>query len=217
VRARLLDAHGTERGTAEGAEATIAVPSAHLWRPGEGYQYALVVELSDAEGLVDSYRQLFGIRTVEVRGTDFLVNGTPFYFRGFGMHEDHAVLGKGQENAAMVHDFALLERYANPRIRHLLRQIAADGSQKVPIRILPTVRAELARGAVPTGAARVLAAWVCHLRGLGAPVADVAADEFVALAAGDLDDAVARVLERLGVDDSRVRASASALAHELER
>ena len=41
---------------------------------------------------------------------------------------------------------ALLERYANPRIRHLLRQIAADGSQKLPIRILPTVRAELAAG-----------------------------------------------------------------------
>ena len=62
---------------------------------------------------------------------------------------------------------ALLTRYANPRIRHLLGQIAADGSQKLPIRVLPTVRAELARGQVPTGAARALAAWVCHLRGLG--------------------------------------------------
>ena len=46
---------------------------------------------------------------------------------------------------------ALLDRFANPRIRHLLAQIAADGSQKVPIRILPTVRAELAGGNVPTG------------------------------------------------------------------
>ena len=56
---------------------------------------------------------------------------------------------------------------------------------------------------------RVLAAWVCHLRGRGAPVADVAADEFVALAAGDLDDAVGRVLGRLGVDDPQVRAAAA--------
>jgi fructuronate reductase len=110
---------------------------------------------------------------------------------------------------------ALLERYANPRIRHLLRQIAADGSQKVPIRILPTVRAELARGQVPTGAARVLAAWVCHLRGRGAPVNDVAADEFTALAAGELDDAVRRVLGRLDADDERLRAAVVALAREL--
>jgi len=110
---------------------------------------------------------------------------------------------------------ALLERYANPRIRHLLAQIAADGSQKVPIRILPTVRADLAAGHVPTGAARVLAAWVCHLRGRGAPVTDVAAEEFTALAAGDLDDAVSRVLTRLGADDPRLLAVVTDLAREL--
>ena len=111
---------------------------------------------------------------------------------------------------------ALLTRYANPRIRHLLGQIlAADGSQKLPIRVLPTVRAELARGQAPTSAARVLAAWVCHLRGLGAPVADVAADELIPLAAGDLDDAVRRVLSRLGVDDARQAAAVADLAREL--
>jgi fructuronate reductase len=110
---------------------------------------------------------------------------------------------------------ALLQRYANPRIRHLLRQIAADGSQKVPIRILPTVRAELGQGRVPTGAARVLAAWVCHLRGQGAPVNDVAAEEFTALAAGELADAVRRVLGRLDADDDRLRAEVTALAREL--
>jgi fructuronate reductase len=113
---------------------------------------------------------------------------------------------------------ALLERYANPRIRHLLRQIAADGSQKVPIRILPTVRAELADGRVPTGAARVLAAWVCHLRGQGAPVADVAAEEFTALAAGELDDAVDRVLARLGATDAtdaQLTTEVTTLAREL--
>jgi beta-glucuronidase len=111
VRARLLDADGTQCGTIEGAAATIELPSAQLWRPGAGYQYALVIELVDtASGaLVDSYRQLVGIRTIEVRDTEFLINGKPFYFTGFGMHEDHAVLGKGQENAAMVHDFELLK------------------------------------------------------------------------------------------------------------
>jgi fructuronate reductase len=110
---------------------------------------------------------------------------------------------------------ALLERYANPRIRHLLRQIAADGSQKVPIRILPTVRAELGQGRVPTGAARVLAAWVCHLRGQGAPVNDVSAEEFTALAVGELADGVRRVLGRLDADDDRLRAEVIALAREL--
>jgi fructuronate reductase len=70
---------------------------------------------------------------------------------------------------------ALLSRFANPRIRHTLAQIAADGSQKVPIRVLPVLRAEIAEGRIPPGAVRVLAAWIDHLRGSGTPVADAGA------------------------------------------
>jgi fructuronate reductase len=73
---------------------------------------------------------------------------------------------------------ALLERFANPRIRHTLAQIAADGSQKVPIRVLPVLRAELAEGRTPPGAVRILAAWIAHLRGAGAPVSDAGAGPY---------------------------------------
>jgi fructuronate reductase len=62
---------------------------------------------------------------------------------------------------------ALLDRFANVRMRDRLDRIAADGSQKLSIRILPVLRAERAAGRMPDGATRVLAAWVCHLRGLG--------------------------------------------------
>lgn len=118
------------------------------------------------------------------------------------------------EDIAAYRD-ALVTRYENPRIRHLLRQIAIDGSQKIPIRILPTVRADLAQGRVPTGAAIALAAWICHLRGSGAPVNDVAATEFTELASGDLDTAVALVLTRLGIDDDRMHAAVVAQARSL--
>jgi fructuronate reductase len=92
---------------------------------------------------------------------------------------------------------ALAERFTNGRMHDRLDRIAADGSQKLPIRILPVLRAERAAGRVPAGATRVLAAWVCHLRGLGAPVSDARADEVVGLAAGPLGAAVRRVLSRL--------------------
>jgi len=95
---------------------------------------------------------------------------------------------------------ALLTRFANPRIRHLLAQIAADGSQKLPIRILPTVRKERAEGRLPVGALRTLAAWINHLRGSGAPVKDPAAAVITPLASGTVDDAVPRVLEFLDAD-----------------
>jgi fructuronate reductase len=92
---------------------------------------------------------------------------------------------------------ALLDRFANPRMHHQLAQIGADGSQKLPIRILPVLRAERSQGRMPTGATLVLAAWICCLRGLGAPVSDVQAQVVVPLAAGPLRDAVPGVLRRL--------------------
>jgi beta-glucuronidase len=79
-------------------------------RPGEGYLYSLAVELRTGDGaLVDSYPLPVGVRTVQVDGARFLINGEPFYFRGFGKHEDSAVRGKGHDDALMVHDFALME------------------------------------------------------------------------------------------------------------
>jgi fructuronate reductase len=105
---------------------------------------------------------------------------------------------------------ALLERFANPRMHHRLEQIAADGSQKLPVRILPALRAERAAGRMPEGATRILAAWVLHLRGLGVPVADVHAETLGSLAAGRLPEAAQRVLRWLdpevGADDEVVAA-----------
>ena len=92
---------------------------------------------------------------------------------------------------------ALLERFANPRIGYALAQIAGDGSQKLPVRLLPVLRAERAAGRLPDVAVTVLAAWIRHLRGLGAPVRDVRAGELRSMAARPLADAVPAVLAAL--------------------
>jgi fructuronate reductase len=80
---------------------------------------------------------------------------------------------------------ALLRRFADPHVRHLLAQIAADGSQKLPVRIVPVLRS---------------AAWTLHLRGTGAPVADEGAASLrEAVRDVPLPDAVHLVLATLGV------------------
>lgn len=111
---------------------------------------------------------------------------------------------------------ALLARYRNPSIRHLLAQIAADGSQKVPIRAVPVLRAALESGTLTPGATRTVAAWVAHLRGHGAPVTDAKADEVRALVSDDVGDSVRRVLARLGIEDERATALVTAQVEELE-
>ena len=92
---------------------------------------------------------------------------------------------------------ALIERFANPRLQHQLDQIASDGSQKLPIRVLPVLRREREAGRLPVGAVRPLAAWVCHLRGRGARVTDSHAAELRQLAGGPLLEAVGGVLKAL--------------------
>src|SRR5512144_2644576 len=110
VRVRLVDVTGREMIGADGPSGSLRIPDVHPWRPGEGYLYDLVAELRDSAGsLVDTYPLPVGVRTVRVDGTRFLINGEPFYFRGFGKHEDAAVRGKGHDDAFMVHDFALME------------------------------------------------------------------------------------------------------------
>ena len=100
---------------------------------------------------------------------------------------------------------ALLTRFGNRRIRHTLAQIAADGSQKLPVRVLPVLRGEVAAGRLPAGAIRIVAAWVDHLRGFGAPVADAGAEPFQARA-GSVRDVLALLAPELAGNEALVAA-----------
>ena len=75
-----------------------------LWNPGAAYLYKLRVE-----GQVDCYTEEFGVRTIEVTDKQFRINGRPFYFRGFGRHEDSDIHGKGLDEALNVRDFNMLK------------------------------------------------------------------------------------------------------------
>lgn len=55
---------------------------------------------------------------------------------------------------------ALLERFDNARIQHLLAQIGKDGTTKLRMRIVPVLLAERAMGRAGTACIRVLGAWV---------------------------------------------------------
>ncbi len=109
VRVTLRDEDGTVVATADGASGTLAVDEVNLWQPGAAYLYSLEIELLVDGQVVDEYALSVGVRTVAVDGNRFLINGEPFYFTGFGKHEDIAVKGKGHDNAYLVHDFQLLD------------------------------------------------------------------------------------------------------------
>lgn len=47
---------------------------------------------------MDVYRLKVGIRSLHWDNTSFSINGKPFYFRGFGRHEDFDVCNKLKYN-----------------------------------------------------------------------------------------------------------------------
>ncbi len=102
-----------------------------------------------------------------------------------------------------AHAEALFARYANPAIRHRTWQIAMDGSQKLPQRLLGTIAENLAAGRPIDGLALAVAAWMRYVGGTderGAPidVRDPLADRLRALSdAAPTPDA--RVAALLGV------------------
>lgn len=57
----------------------------------------------------------------------------------------------------------VLQRFANPHLRHTTVQVAMDGSQKLPVRLLDTARDRLRAGAVPDHCALAVAAWMVYV------------------------------------------------------
>jgi fructuronate reductase len=111
--------------------------------------------------------------------------------------QPHVALG---DQVLAAYRRALVARFGNPRIRHELAQIAADGSEKVAARFLPVLRAERAAGRVPAASCAAVGAWIAFVRQAGGRVRDPRAGELGELTAGSLADAVDAVLDMLAPD-----------------
>lgn len=103
VALQFLDESGKTVARSKGPSGTVTIPDVQLWQPGKGYLYRAKVTFGQ-----DTYVQKFGVRTVQVEGTRFLINGRPFYFKGFGKHEDSFFRGRGMDECLNVKDVSLI-------------------------------------------------------------------------------------------------------------
>ena len=105
----------------------------------------------------------------------------------------------------------VLGRFANPALAHRTVQIAMDGSQKLPLRLLGTVRDNLRAGRHPRWAAYGVAAWMAYVaspharNGMALPIDDPLADRLAGTARGKTEpaaivDALLGVAEVFGED-----------------
>lgn len=97
------------------------------------------------------------------------------------MREAAETLPESVQAQADAYADALIKRFENPNLHHRLRQIAMDGSQKLPIRILATLES---RGTLPSPSLKAaLVAWIAFVQAevaAGRTLEDPKADELVA-------------------------------------
>jgi fructuronate reductase len=99
---------------------------------------------------------------------------------------------------------ALLERFRNPALPHRTQQIAMDGSQKLPQRLLGTVRDNLAAGRSIELASLAVAGWMRYASGSDESgheikVSDPLASEFAGIATAHRGDPAALARALLGL------------------
>lgn len=93
----------------KGKAGIIQLKNPTLWEPLDAYLYRMKISLINENKVVDTYTEEFGIRSVRVSNGKFLINSKPFYFKGFGKHEDTYVNGRGLNEAVNIKDFNLMK------------------------------------------------------------------------------------------------------------
>lgn len=121
VEAELLDAAGQsvlakplKAKVAAGAEVLLSgkVAAPQLWSAETPCLYTLLVTVRDAKNrVVDVVPQQVGFRTVEIRGSVFLVNGVAIKIKGVNRHETHPDFGRAIPLEAMVDDILIMKRH----------------------------------------------------------------------------------------------------------
>lgn len=109
VTVMVYDEEGKEVSRAEGLSGQLKIANVHLWQVRNAYLYHFVIRIMDGETVVDEYEEEIGVRTVEVKGTDILLNGKPVYLKGFGKHEDSEIVGRGFHIGVMKRDFECMK------------------------------------------------------------------------------------------------------------
>lgn len=105
----VFDEDGQKVAQGSGTKTTIVVENAKLWNVHAAYLYKFVIKIVDGDTVIDEYYDTIGIRTFEVKGGHFLLNGKPVYLKGFGKHEDADIRGRGLDMVTVKRDFELMK------------------------------------------------------------------------------------------------------------
>ena len=87
--------------------ATVRVPGFKLWSPDSPNLHTVALIAPSTMHQAPSTR--FGIRTVEAKNRQILLNGKPIFLKGFNRHETHIEFGAATPDSQMLRDVQLIK------------------------------------------------------------------------------------------------------------
>ena len=103
-KVEVFDKKGNKVAESVGVEGVLEIKDVILWQPLAAYLYDIKVTFGE-----DVYTLPYGVRTVRVDGMKFLINEKPFYFKGYGKHEDTFPAGRGINLPMNTKDISLMK------------------------------------------------------------------------------------------------------------
>jgi len=125
LQMQLLDAakqpvpHGDTRtggeigaGEQQTMELSAQIHTPRLWSADDPYLYTLLLTLHNARGeVIAVVPQTVGLRRVEIKDTQLLVNGKGVKLRGVNRHEHHPEFGRALPRETMLQDVLLMKQH----------------------------------------------------------------------------------------------------------
>jgi beta-galactosidase/beta-glucuronidase len=87
----------------------LVLPKARIWSPEMPNLYDSRLTLFDANGEIDSIADRFGVRSIEAKGRQILLNGRPLRIRGVNRYDEFPGRGPVADEAAIRADLAAVK------------------------------------------------------------------------------------------------------------
>lgn len=115
LKAAMPGASATATVRADGAkpsihELTLVPQGAARWQPAAPQLYELVLTLERGGRVLDRRTEKFGIRKVETRGTQILLNGEPVRIQGVNRYDEYGGYGPNPPRELVIRDLQQMKR-----------------------------------------------------------------------------------------------------------
>jgi beta-galactosidase len=95
------------------------IPSVNQWSAEIPYLYNLYLQLKNSKGeTIEVINQRVGFRSIEIKGSDFLVNGKRVFLKGVNRHEHHPTNGHTLTREDMRKDMEMMKKLNVNAVRH---------------------------------------------------------------------------------------------------